>query len=450
MPAPVGELFAWHERPGALERLTPPWSPVAVLAREGGIRDGGRVVLGIPVVGPLRARWVAVHRDYVAGERFRDEQVSGPFARWVHTHRFAADGPDASILEDSIEWALPGGALGAAVGGRAVERLLDRLFAWRHRTTAADLDAHAPCRATAATVAVTGASGLVGSALVPFLTTGGHRVVRLVRRQPRGTDEVRWSAEAPEPLDALDGVDAVVHLAGESIAARRWTEAQKRHIRESRAHGTRVLAESLAALRRPPRVFVHASAIGIYGDRGDAVLAEASVAGDGFLADVCRAWEAAAEPLARRGTRVVHVRFGVVLTPAGGALAQMLPPFRVGLGGPIGSGGQWVSWIGIDDAVGALHHAVVTERLAGAVNAVAPEPVRNRELAAAIGRTLRRPALVPVPPVALRLALGEMADALLLSSARVMPARLAATGYRFRTPAIDAALIHVLGGADRP
>jgi hypothetical protein len=247
------------------------------------------------------------------------------------------------------------------------------------------------------------------------------------------------------PLDALDGIDAVVHLAGENIASGRWTPERKRRIHESRAHGTRVLAEALAALPRPPRVFVSASAIGLYGDRGDDTLDESSPAGEGFLADVCRAWEAASASLEQAGTRVVHLRFGVVLTPAGGALAQMLPPFRVGLGGPVGSGAQWTSWIGIDDLLGAIHHALVTDALAGPVNAVAPAPVRNRELAAAIGRTLHRPALVPVPAVALRLALGELADALLLSGARVHPTRLDATGYRFRTPDIDGALAHLLG-----
>jgi uncharacterized protein (TIGR01777 family) len=446
MPASADALFAWHERPGALERLTPPWSPVTVLERDGGIRDGGRVVLGIPV-GPLRIRWEALHRDYVAGRQFRDEQVSGPFARWVHTHVIEPAGADASVLEDRIEWALPGGPLGTLVGGRSTQHLLERLFAWRHRTTAADLAAHAPCRARGPlSVAVTGASGLVGSALVPFLTTGGHRVRRLVRGDPVDSEAVRWDPErAAVPLTALDGIDAVVHLAGESIAAGRWTPDRKRRIVESRAHGTRVFAAALAELPTPPRVLVSASAIGIYGDRGDTALDETSPEGEGFLADVCRAWEAATEPLARRGTRIVHLRVGVVLTPAGGALAQMLPPFRLGLGGPIGTGTQYVSWIAIDDLVGAIHHALVTDTLAGAVNAVAPAPVRNRELAAAIGRALHRPAVVPVPAVALRLVLGELADALLLSSAKVLPTRLAGAGYRFRTPDVDTALAHVLG-----
>jgi uncharacterized protein (TIGR01777 family) len=243
----------------------------------------------------------------------------------------------------------------------------------------------------------------------------------------------------------LDGVEAVVHLAGENIASGRWTAERKRRILQSRAHGTRVLADALASLPTPPRVLVTASAIGIYGDRGDETLDETSAPGTGFLADVCRAWEAASAGLTDRGTRVVHLRFGVILTPTGGALARMLPPARLGLGGPLGSGEQWTSWIGVDDAAGAIHHALVTDGLDGAVNAVAPAPVRNAELAAALGRVLRRPAVLPVPAAVLRAGLGEMADALLLASARVVPTRLEASGYRFRTPELDAALGHLLG-----
>ncbi|MGH7894800.1 MAG: NAD-dependent epimerase/dehydratase family protein, partial [Candidatus Binatia bacterium] len=289
MPAPAGELFAWHERPGALERLTPPWSPVTVLERTGGIRDGGRVVLGIPV-GPLTVRWVALHGGYEAGRQFRDEQVSGPFALWRHTHRVEDAGQGASTLEDRIEYALPAGAVGALVGGGATRRLLDRLFTWRHRTTASDLDAHAPCREHPMSVGVTGASGLVGSALVPFLATGGHRVLRLVRGSAGGLDEVTWDPEGGA-VPAMDGIDAVVHLAGASIAGGRWTPERKRDIRESRVEGTRALAEALAGLAHPPRVLVCASAIGFYGERGDTEVDESSGPGTRFLADVCQVWE---------------------------------------------------------------------------------------------------------------------------------------------------------------
>jgi len=308
--------------------------------------------------------------------------------------------------------------------------------------------------ARAWTVAVTGASGLVGSALVTGLTSAGHRVVRVVRgagaASVAGQRLARWDPEsgALEPSE-LAGADAVVHLAGESVAGGRWTEAKKRRIRSSRVDVTRRLAEALLRLERPPRLLVSASAVGYYGDRGSEILREDSAPGPGFLAEVCREWEAATDPAARAGIRVVRLRIGMVLSRRGGALGAMLTPFRLGAGGPVGSGVQWVSWIAIDDLVGAILHALATESLAGPVNAVAPEPVTNRELARTLGRVLRRPALLPLPAVAARLLFGQMADELLLASARVEPARLRATGFTFRHARLEDALRHELGRPHR-
>lgn len=296
-------------------------------------------------------------------------------------------------------------------------------------------------------ILVTGSTGLIGSALIPFLTAGGHTVTRLVRSAPRpGEREVRWDPERGEAdRPGLEGQDAAVHLAGENIAGGRWTAERKARIRDSRVRGTQFLCESLARLDRPPKVLLCASATGYYGDRKDEVLREESAPGSGFLAEVCRAWEAAAEPALRAGIRVVSLRFGVVLSPAGGALAKMLPPFRLGLGGRIGTGRQYMSWIALDDAVGAACHALTAEALGGPVNAVAPNPVRNLEFAQTLGRVLSRPALLPLPAFAARLALGEMAEELLLASARVEPARLTAAGYPFRHPCLEGALRALLG-----
>jgi hypothetical protein len=294
-------------------------------------------------------------------------------------------------------------------------------------------------------IAVTGSGGLVGSALVPLLTTGGHRVSRLVRKSPSGNDVPWHPAEGVRDLSRLEGVDAVIHLAGESIAAGRWTPHRKEEIRRSRVEGTRRLCESLARLSRPPKVLVTASAIGFYGDRGDEILTEDSAPGKDFLAEVCQEWEAATEPASRGGIRVVHLRFGMVLSPAGGALKKMLLPFRLGLGGRFGTGAQYVSWISIDDAIGAIHHAICNESVAGAVNAVAPVPVRNAEFTRVLARVMSRPAVFPMPALAARLAFGEMADALLLASARVMPTSLQASGYQFRYPELEGALRHLLG-----
>lgn len=298
-------------------------------------------------------------------------------------------------------------------------------------------------------VLVTGASGLVGSALVPLLTAGGHTVARLVRSPPRpSVAEVQWNPETGiREIASLEGMDAVVHLAGENIAGGRWTAERKARIRDSRVTGTRTLCETLARLARPPKVLVSASAIGYYGDRGGEVLRETSAPGLGFLPEVCRAWEEATEPAAQKGIRVVLLRIGVVLSPAGGALAKMLFPFKLGAGGIIGSGQQYMSWIGLDDIIGAIHHALMTDALQGPVNVVAPHPVTNRDFTKTLGRVLGRPTLFPMPAFAARLAFGEMADALLLASTRVEPARLMAANYAFRHPDLEGALRHLLGKA---
>ena len=294
-------------------------------------------------------------------------------------------------------------------------------------------------------VAITGASGLVGSALVPYLTTEGHEVVRLVRRAPKAKDEVRWEPDAGAiDASALEGVDAVVHLAGENIAEGRWTESRKARLRSSRVGPTRLLADALAGLSRKPRVLVSSSAVGYYGSRGDAWMTEKDEPSDGFLSRLTVEWENAAARATRAGIRVVCLRTGIVLSPSGGALEKMLLPFKVGLGGVLGPGTQYMSWIALDDLLGVTHHVMDRPDIAGPVNAVAPAPATNTEFTKALGRVLGRPAVARVPAFALRLAFGEMADAALLASTRVKPERLLATGYRFRFPELEGALRHVL------
>jgi uncharacterized protein len=447
LPVSAEEAFAWHARPGAFERLAPPWERVEILERRGGVEDGARTVLRMRT-GPVATRWVAVHRDHVAGRQFADEQVEGPFSYWRHLHRFDPEGAEASTATDRIEYAPPFGTLGAAADAWVARPRIERMLEYRHRLLPADLAAHARFRDRPRLhVAISGASGLLGSALGPFLTTGGHRVTPMMRGRAR-EGAIAWDPESGT-VDAgqLDGVDAMVHLAGETIAGR-WTESRKRRIRESRVQGTRLIAETLAKLPRKPQVLICASGVGAYGNRGDEVLTEASSTLDAppdFFVELARDWEAATEPARAAGIRVVMLRLGLVLTPAGGALRQMLPPFRLGLGGPLGSGRQWLSWIAGDDAVGALHHALMTEGLAGPVNLAAPEPVRSREFAATLGRVLGRPAVLPVPAVGLRILFGEMADVALLASLRAIPAKLVDAGYEFRFPALEGALRHMLG-----
>ncbi len=292
-------------------------------------------------------------------------------------------------------------------------------------------------------VLVSGGTGLIGSALIPELEVGGHRVKRLTRKARSGED-IRWDPDAGTIEGDLSGFDAVVHLGGESIAEGRWTSEKKRRILESRQKGTRLLAEKVAGLPEPPSVMVSASAIGYYGDRGNELLTEESDPGALFLSRVCREWEAAAEPAREAGVRVVHPRFGIVLSTEGGALGTTLPIFKLGGGGKIGSGRQYWSWVSLDDVVGAIVHAINTDALSGAMNVVAPDPPTNAEYTKVLGHVLGRTTFFAVPAPAARVALGGMADNLLLASARVEPAKLEETGYVYRYPELEGALRHLL------
>jgi len=296
------------------------------------------------------------------------------------------------------------------------------------------------------TVLLSGASGMLGHAIARALEAKGFALRRLVRRAPSGTDEISWAPDAGGVAgpEQLEGMAAAVHLSGSNVASHRWSTAFKRELTASRVNSTRVLAETLARLKRPPRVLIAASATGFYGNRGDDALDESSPAGHGFFPELCAAWEAASQPAADAGIRVVHLRFGIVLGH-GGALERLAPLFRLGLGGPLGNGRQWMSWIGEPDAVSAAMFALESATLAGPLNAVAPNPATNAEFTRQLGRAVHRPALFPAPAFALRVAFGEMADEALLASARVLPTRLLAAGFRFQHPSLAEALRAALG-----
>lgn len=442
---PIEEVFAWHTRPGAMRRLVPPWQPMRVVAETTSLADG-TAILGLPA----GMRWIARHdpSGYDPPYQFVDALSSDGLMTlpprvigwWRHTHRFSDAGDERTRVHDRVDTTVPGAALRST-------------FAYRHRQLADDLAAHRDATEAGAgrlVVAMTGSSGLVGTALAAMLSTGGHRVIRLVRRDPANADERRWDPNAPAD-DLLDGVDAVVHLAGESIAGR-FTESHRRAIRDSRIEPTRRLAELAAASGQHLRTFVSASAVGIYGyDRGDAVLCEESARGDGFLADVVADWEAATAPAAEAGVRVVAVRTGIVQAAAGGTLRLLRPLFAAGLGGRLGTGRQWLSWVGIDDLLDIYYRALYDTRLSGPVNAVGPAPVRNSEYTRALGKTLHRPALLPVPSIGPRVLLGEQgARELAEADQRVLPAKLNALGHRFRHATVDDALAHQLGHDPAP
>ncbi len=438
--APIADVFAWYARPGAFNRLSPPWQPMRLVSEAASLKDG-RATLALP--GGLR--WVAVHRPdgYDPPRRFVDEIGGDGLAtlparvavRWRHSHEFEDAGDNRTRVIDRVDTPVPAS-------------LLRPMFTYRHRQLADDLAAHRLAAENGlgpATIAVTGSSGLVGSALTAFLRTGGHRVIQLVRGAPCDDDERRWDPEDPDP-GLLAGVDGLIHLAGASIAGR-FTEKHRRAIRDSRIGPTRRLAELLGRTGPRPAVLISASAIGYYGyDRGDELLTEDSERGDGFLAEVVAEWEDATTPAEQSGVRVVRVRTGIVQSPRGGTLKLMRPLFGAGLGGRLGDGRQWLSWIGIDDLVDVYHRALWDTGLSGPVNAVAPQPVRNSDYTRTLARVLHRPAVLPVPSLGPRLLLGDQgARELACASQRVIPAKLTATGHRFRQPDLEQTLRHLLG-----
>ncbi len=445
--APVEEVFNWHARPGSIERLSPPWDPLEVIERTGGIEKGAEVVLGMKA-GPIPYKWHAKHIVFEENRCFADTQTKGPFSEWTHYHSFKAYGKTQSILEDKIEFALPFHPLGNMFAGRIIEKKLGRIFKYRHHTTIEDLKCHLSVKDNPPlTILVSGASGLIGRTLVSFLTTGGHRVVKLVRKPPDPKkDEVFWDPMSGVcEADRLDKIDAVIHLAGDNIGKGRWNRNKKKEIMDSRVKGTALVAETVSKLKNPPETFICASAIGYYGDRGDKILTEHDGPGFDFISKVCKKWEASAEPAVSKGIRTVFLRIGVVLSPSGGALEKMLVPFRLGLGGKTGHGSQYISWIGIDDVIGAVHHVLFNDTISGAVNIVSPEPVTNAVFAKKLGNILSRPAVCKIPEWAVAMVFGEMGRELLLSGTRVHPGKLMETGYQFRHPGIQNVLSHLLG-----
>ena len=431
MPVAAEALYRWHARDGAFQRLVPPWQNIEVVRHDGTIEEGDRLVMKIRQ-GPVAVRWEALHTDHIPGEQFVDRQVRGPFKRWEHTHRFEPLGPNRSLLVDRVDYELPMGPVGSLFGGSKTKQVLERMFAFRHRRTREDLLRHG-ADVDAKTVAVTGSTGLVGTGLCAFLQTAGHRVVRLRRnRDELQPGDVYWSpAEGEIDAAELEGVDAVVHLAGEPIMGR-WTQQKRRRIEDSRVQQTRLLGRTLAELSDPPEVFASASTVRYYGDRGDEVLTEESSLGEGFLAGVCRRWEKATDAAVDAGIRVIRMRIGVVLSPAGGALEAMLSSVRYGLAARLGTGDQFVPWIDIDDLVAAIAFGLDHQKLSGPVNLTAAQPIRNRELLEQIGESVTSPAVLPVPRGAMKLAMGsQAAEETVLASQRVIPERLRRAGFEF-------------------
>lgn len=434
----AADVAAYAARGRAFERLLPPWQHIRVLRHETARDGSARISFTLGRSSGNRV-WTAESE----GDGWTQLLVvRGPHETWDHTQRVVALDERSCLLIDHV--ALHADAR-ASLRLRQPARELERVLRFRHERLRADLDHHSVWAAQPRlTVAVAGASGLIGSHLRDYLETAGHTVLRLVRRPARAAGEISWDPQAGvlDPA-SLEGVDAIINLAGVNLATL-WTPAKRAELRDSRLVTTRTLVQAMSRSERPPAVFVSTSAVGWYGSRGEEALTEESTCGSGFLADLCGDWEAEARRAEACGVRVVTPRFGLVMSAAGGALPALLPLFRMGMGGRLGDGRQWWPWVALDDVLGAIEWVLHDEELRGPVNVVAPEQVTNAEFTAALGRVLRRPAVLAAPRPVLKAA-GAMPREMLLVSQRVAPARLQKAGYRFARPALEAALRFELG-----
>ncbi len=440
MPCSALELFAWHASSGGFGRLAPPWQKLEVLREDPGLEAGKRIELKMGTPIGMR-RWLARHVACEEGKGFSDVQEEGPFKSWRHDHTFEQRDDGSCGLVDSIEYSLPLGGLGESY----VSTQLEKSFSYRHWVTRRDFELkNALPDFQELKIAIVGGSGFLGTKLKALLSAQGHSVSVMTRRK-RSESDIRWDPVAGEvEISKLEGLDAIIHLAGENLTSGRWSAARKKRLWSSRVDATEFLVDSITKLERPPTVLLSGSGIGIYGSDTERVFSESSKPGDGYLAQMCEAWEAAAMRAESANTRVCLLRTGVVIDPRGGALQKMLPAFRMGLGGPLGNGEQWFPWISLEDWMGAVNWLLFDKRSKGAINLVAPEAVRQKEFARVLGVALKRPAVLPAPRFALRVLLGEMADEALLSSIHAKPARLNELGYRFVLPRLGELFANVL------
>ena len=448
--ADAESTFAWFEHEGSFRRLMPPWEVAEEVRADDSLEVGSRRVFKFPM-GPVKMTWVAEHTGYDPPRFFSDKMLKGPFWSWSHDHHLIEEDGVTKVI-DEVSYQVPFGALGnladRMLGGLLVRSRISQMFTARELRLKRDMAQHSKfSEQPRRRVLVAGSSGTIGTQLVAFLDTGGHDVWRLVRREIKdGAKELYWNpSSAVLDHEILEGFDAIIHLGGEGIGDKRWSQKRKEQIRDSRVDSTSLLSNAISQMKQKPEVFLIASAIGWYGDRGDQELDESSPIGDGFLPQVCSEWEGAATKVEEVGVRTVYLRSGIVLTATGGALGKMLLPFQFGAGGPIGGGRQWMSWISLDDEIYAIHHLLMSQGSSGAYNLTAPNPERQKGFARALGRVLRRPAIAPIPRFMIKTIFGEMGVSLTLESQKVIPNRLISEGYEFLHPELEPALRDTLG-----
>ena len=448
--ADAESTFAWFEHEGSFRRLMPPWEVAEEVRADESLEVGSQRVFRFPM-GPIKMTWVAEHTGYEPPRFFSDKMVRGPFWSWSHDHHLIEDNGTTKVV-DEVTYQVPFGPLGnladRVLGGRLVRRRISQMFTARELRLQRDLAQHAKfSEVPRKRILVVGSSGIIGTQLVAFLDTGGHDVWRLVRRSVKeGAKEMRWEPSSGVlERSKLEGFDAIIHLGGEGIGDKRWSRKRKKMIRDSRVDSTSLLSEAISNLRQKPEVFILASAIGWYGDRGDEELDEGSHSGEGFLPSVCVDWESAASMVRESEVRTIFLRSGIVLSGTGGALGKMLLPFKMGAGGPMGGGRQWMSWISLDDEIYAIHHLLMNVESDGVYNLTAPNPSRQKKFAKTLGKVLRRPAFAPLPAFVVKVLFGEMGVKLTLESQKVIPTRLVQEGYEFLHPNLEVALTDTLG-----
>ena len=439
--AKVEDVFDWHCRKSAFQRLNPPWEKVKIEKQEG-IFEGAITKMKV-YEGPVSINWVSKHTKYIQDKCFTDEQLKGPFKIWKHSHFFEKISDNKSKLTDDIEYRMKFYPFSKLMKTH-IRNKLERMFTYRHVILKQDIKLLQKYNSTPKNFVISGASGLLGQYLTHFLTTQGHNVVPLSRNNK--TDEnIFRDFENGSSSSCLNDSDVVIHLAGEPITEGKWSKKKKEMIVKSRVEGTKEIVAQISKLKNPPKLLICASAIGYYGNRDDEILTEESECGNDFISKVCYEWEKSAEPAIEKGIRVVFLRIGIVLTPSGGALKKLLKPFQFGFGTFFGKGNQWMSWILPDDIAGIILHIVANEDIKGAVNVVSPNPVKQLDFTYTLGEVLKKRTIIKIPEKIIKSLFGQKGEELLLSSTRVIPEKLTKSGYEFLYPDLKIALKHITG-----
>ncbi len=442
----IDKTFSWFEHEGSFRRLMPPWEVTTEIKADKTIHKGAIRIFKFPF-GPLKMKWIAKHTIYNPPNQFKDIMLKGPFKKWEHEHNFKSKG-DCTIVTDSVKYQVPLGSLGYFFAGRSIRKRIKRMFISRELRLIRDLKQHSHFNSKRRKkILIAGSSGMIGTQLCAFLDTGGHDVWRLVRREiDSESNEIFWDPENNLiNAEEIEGFDAIIHLGGAGIGDKRWTKKRKNLIQDSRKLSTLLLSKTISELKQKPEVFLVASAIGFYGNRGDEELTEKSSPGSGFLTETTLNWESYTEAAKNSGIRVINIRTGIVLSATGGALKRMLLPWKVGAGGSIGGGKQWMSWISLDDHIYAINHLIMNEKCNGVFNLTSPNPVRQKTFSKTLGKVLRRPAFAPIPKFPMKILFGELANPLLFEGQKVIPEKILDSGFTFTHESLENALRDCLG-----